>query len=864
MKQVSSKLSQSNATERKVPRVIAGLTMLGLAMVGWMVTASMGADAVKIADVPKDNLPTPSKESIAFFDASVKPLLDANCAKCHGGEKIKGGLVLFDQESILKGGDTGSAVNLQKPAESLLLKAISFDDPELQMPPKKKMSAEEQTIFKKWIEMGLPMTQLSTPRTAVAETVKKREMEVNAENMKFWSFQPNQHPEIPKVKNASWIKSPVDAFVLAKLEAHQLQPNGPASKLTMIRRAYYDLTGLPPTPAEVESFLKDESPDAYPKLIEKLLASPRYGEKWARHWLDVVRYAETNSFERDNPKPNAWRYRDYVIDAFNSDKPYDQFVTEQIAGDEMPHPTAAGITATGFLRLGLWDDEPADRLQAKFDEFDDIVTTVAQSFIGLTVNCARCHNHKIDPIPQKDYYQLLAFFRGLRPNGTAPENVLTEIVPDSLVKAASDEDLAVMQRTEQLQQEINKIESPVIAQLPKGAEKLPKLRQKRQEFLNPRVKKEIGEDPFKHYEQLVKELTELESRAPSKPLALSAKEVGPNPEPTFILSRGNAHVQGAQVQPGFISILNPPAAEIPVVMAGAKSSGRRSVLAKWLTSPTNPLPARVMANRIFQHHFGRGIVKSPNDFGNGGDRPTHPELLDFLADEFVKGGWKIKSMHRMIMLSNTYQMSSTAQPTALAKDPGNDLFWRFDMRRLTAEEVRDSILAVDGSLNLEMAGPGVYPVIPQAVLAGQSVPGRGWGHSTPQQAARRSIYIHQKRSLVVPILSSLDAADNDSTCPARFTTTQSTQALSLMNSDFTNSQAAVLMKRIAKEAGNDDAAQIKLALNLALCRQPQKAEVERGQKFIASLQSELKASHEEAMKQFCLLVLNLNEFFYLD
>ena len=574
-----------------------------------------------------------------FFTTEVQPILEANCLKCHGGgEKIKGGLVMTDRDSLLKGGDTGSAVSVEKPKESLLLKAIGYTDADLQMPPKQKLPATEIAVLTKWVEMGSPMTTIATSQPArVATSAKRIPPQVNAETMKFWSFQPVKRPALPEVARKDWIRTPIDNFVLAKLEANHLEPAPPASKTALLRRAYYDLTGLPPTPEDVERFLKDQSPDAYEKMVDQLLASPRYGERWARHWLDVVRFAETNSFERDGLKPNAWRFRDYVIEAFNKDKPYDQFVKEQIAGDESDHVTADGIIATGYYRLGIWDDEPADRDQARFDQYDDLVTTTGQAFLGLTVNCARCHDHKLDPIPQKDYYRFLSFFRGIRPYGS-DDAILTEIAPDDELKAVQDEAKAVTRRKEELRRQIGEIERPVIAALPNGEQSLPKGRKSQREALNDAVHKAIGEDPYRHYSMLVKELTDLNARKSSVALALSVKEFGPEPEPTFVMARGNAHVPGDRVEPAFLSILNPPRTDVPTPKPGAISSGRRRVLAEWLASDRNPLAARVMVNRIFQHHFGRGIVRSSSDFGSMGDRPTHPEMLDWLASEFVAKG----------------------------------------------------------------------------------------------------------------------------------------------------------------------------------------------------------------------------------
>ena len=600
----------------------------------------------------------------------------------------------------------------------------------------------------------------------------------------FWSFQPVTRPAVPSVKRADWVRTPIDAFILARLEAKGLVPAPPADKIALIRRVSYDLTGLPPTPSEVDAFVADSSNDAYADLVERLLRSPRYGERWARHWLDCVRFAETNSFERDTVKPFAWRFRDYVIRAFNDDKPYDQFVREQLAGDEFDEVTADSVTATGFYRLGAWDDEPTDRLQARYDELDDILTTTSQVFLGLTVNCARCHDHKLDPVPQEDYYRLLAFFHNIRPYHKNEKPEGTSIL------------------------------RPIPGQ---------------------------GDDR-----------------------ALCVMERGREAPETHVLIRGNAHAKGDKVEPGFPRVLGTPDPKIPAAPEGVKSTGRRTALANWIASDRNPLAARVMVNRIWQYHFGRGIVRSPNNFGNIGARPTHPKLLDWLAAEFAARGWRLKEMHRLILLSSTYRMSSRGNADGLAKDPENDSFWRFDMRRLAAEEIRDSILAVNGTLNFEMGGPGVYTLIPKAVLQGQSIPGAGWGKSSPEQRARRSIYIHAKRSLIDPMLASFDMADTDTSCPVRFSTTQATQALGMLNSDFLNREAALFADRLREEAGHQTKKQVRLALRLATSRKPTDAEIDRGVKLIAALGDESGATAEAALNQFCLLVLNLNEFVYLD
>ena len=407
------------------------------------------------------------------------------------------------------------------------------------------------------------------------------------------------------------------------------------------------------------------------------------------------------------------------------------------------------------------------------------MATTGQVFLGLTVDCARCHNHKLDPIPQKDYYRLLAFFQNVNPyqNG-----------------GPTDEVRLFASSTEQ---------------------------------------------------------------------ALAVTESGPNAPETFVLVRGNPNAKGEKVEPAFLEILNPPRPEIPTPAAGARSTGRRTALAHWIASPENPLTARVMANRLWQYHFGRGLVRSPNNFGLQGDPPTHPELLDWLASELVAQGWRMKAMHRLIMTSNAYRMSSRDRAEASAADPGNDLFWRFDMRRLTAEEIRDSILAITGSLNLKMSGPGIYVDIPKEVLAGQSQPGKGWGRSPPSEQARRSVYIHVKRSLLTPILESFDLAETDRSAPVRFATIQPTQALGMLNGEFLNRQADLFAARLRRESSGRLDQQVRLALGLATSRIPTEAEIQQGVGLIEALQRE-KSAPEAALKYFCLMALNLNEMVYLD
>jgi len=805
---------------------------------------------------------------VAFFEEKVRPILKTSCLPCHSGPESSGKLDLTRRDAILKGGVSGPSVDPKNPHVSLMLKAVRFEG--RQMPPQGKLPKAQVDILTKWVEMGLPMPE---PKAgANAEPDHHGPPQVNAETKAFWAFQPVKRPAVPKVKNAVWAKTPIDAFVLAKLEANGLKPAPQASRIALIRRAYFDMIGLPPSPEEVQAFLADTTPQAWEKVVDRLLASPHYGERWGRHWLDLVRYAETNSFERDGDKPFVWRYRDYVIRSFNEDKPYDRFVREQIAGDELDVVTPESLIATGYYRLGIWDDEPADPEQALYDDLDDIANTTGQTFVGLTVGCARCHDHKIDPFPQKDYYRFLAFFRnvkrfGERSGESVAEASLRPISPKSEQERFAKENAEHRQKLAALGKRLRDIEE-ILTPLLKGGESDDfKYDQNRL----PIAKKHIGEgsfsaEKFAEYERLTKERDALRA-APPKGLemALCVTEAGPNPPKTFLLARGNPHAPEDEVTPGFPSVLSPPEPKIVPPASNPQSSGRRRALAEWIASPQNPLTARVMANRIWQYHFGRGIVRSTSNFGFLGTPPTHPELLDWLADEFVRQGWRMKPLHRMILLSNTYRMSSKAEPKALAKDPENELFWRFDMRRLEAEEVRDAILAANGTLNRKMFGPSIKIKLPREVLAGQSVPGQGWGESPPEEQTRRSIYVKVKRSLSVPLLASHDAADTDATCPVRFSTTQPTQALGMMNSAFLNEQAAILADLTKQKVSTaDPAAQVRFVLWRTLQRPPTPEEIARGVKLMADLREKDKKTADEALKGFCLVALNLNEFIYLD
>ncbi len=796
-------------------------------------------------------------------------ILRTHCFKCHGGSaRVRGELVLTSRETLIVGGESGEAIDLESPDDSLLLSAVNYESYE--MPPNGKLSDAEIGTLTEWVHAGAPWDgeSVESKFDHDADHHPAPPPTVNEETKKWWSWQPVTRPDVPPVESDR-ARNAIDHFILDRLARAGLKANPPADRRVLIRRAYYDLTGLPPTPVQVEAFVADDSPGAWERLIDELLASPRYGEKWGRHWLDLVRYAESNGYERDDSKPFVWRYRDWVISAFNDDKPYDEFLVEQLAGDEMDQVTPERIIATGYYRLGKWDDEPADPELAWYDDMDDVLATTSQAMLALTINCARCHDHKIDPIPQADYYRMLAFFRNVRRYGVRAH----ETVVDASVRViAPEEDQRLFRAERQRWQDkfdetetaLEEIEEIVSKDFSPVEREEFQDEMKRVALVRTRTGDLISHEQADEYEAMFNARRELRENPPAAlESALCVKESGIEPRETFVLIRGNPQSPSEEVEPGFPSVLSPPEPDIRPTAEGL-STGRRLALARWIANDNNPLTARVMANRLWQHHFGRGLVRSSSDFGFQGTPPTHPELLDLLANELVAGEWRLKRLHRLIMTSASYQMSSAENPRAESADPLNDLFWRFDMRRLTAEEVRDSILAVNGTLNTDqLAGPSIYPVIPDEVLQGQSMPGANWYTSIGEELNRRSVYIHVKRSLPVPLLESFDVADPDSPCPVRFNTVQPTQALGLINSDFLKSQAGAFANELRALAPDDVTGQVTIVLHRVTQRPPTELEIARGVDFINQLTTAGETA-ETALRHFCLLALNLNEFLFLD
>jgi hypothetical protein len=671
----------------------------------------------------------------------------------------------------------------------------------------------------------------------------------------FWSLQQVKETSVPAVQDKQWVKTPIDSFVLAKLEEAGLQPNPPADRLTLLRRATIDMTGLPPTQEEIQQFVSDKSPNAWEKVVDRLLASPAYGERWARHWLDVARYADSNGFKADETRPNIWRYRDYVIDAFNTDKPYDRFIKEQIAGDELYPGDPDALVAMGFNRHWIDETNAAALFTRRQETLDDMTTATGEAFLGLTFGCARCHNHKFDPILQKDYYRLQAFFANTSfGDGPLPLKDPTERQKYDAQKAAWEE------KTKDIRAEMNKILEPLrTAKLESGAHTFeeevkaaimtdPAKRDPFQAMMyhtaEPRVTfdeepdartlRSLKGESATRYADLKKQLAAFDSlKPPPLPQGQFMIDIGPVAPSTHVLRGGNFDMKGDEVQPGFLSILDPTDAKVTPL---PNSTGRRTALAAWLTDPKNPLVARVMVNRIWHYNFGKGIVATPGDFGRMGSRPTHPELLDYLAANFVENGWSIKKIQRQILLSNTYQQSADPQPKAAQEDPDNKLLSHWPRRRLEAEAIRDSMLFTSGLLNTKMGGPGVFPPVPAGTLSDLSATAAAGGWKTekdPAQNNRRSVYIFVRRNLRYPMLQEFDSANTFESCDFRKNTVTPSQSLDLLNNDLILEWAQSLAGRVLNDSGLTPNAQIDRAFKLTYGRSPSAEEQKIAADFLA-------------------------------
>ena len=708
-----------------------------------------------------------------------------------------------------------------------------------------------------------------------------------------WAFQPVTTPEIPATGNGN----PIDAFVSARLQEKGVQPASRADKVTLIRRATFDLHGLPPAPAEVEAFLDDASPQAFARVVDRLLASPRYGETWARHWLDLARFAESEGFKSDETRPNAWRYRDYVIDSLNADKPYDRFVQEQVAGDELWPASPEARIGTGFNRHYADESNAAILMQRRQEILLDITDTVGSVFLGLTYGCAKCHDHKFDPILQADYYRLQAFFTNvsnddeihLLSKAERADREQRQVAWEEATRAirAEMDELLDAKRAEAFETQVNRRSPETQAAFNKPAAErtmyerlLFRQHMWQMRYHNDaRLANGLKDEAKARYKELEAELAAFDHLKPAKlPVGIGIRELGSEVPKTHVLSFANYAAPLEEVQPGFLTLLDPsPAAYAPAL--DGRSSGRRTALARWLTSPDNPLTARVMVNRVWHYHFGQGIVRTPSDFGLMGERPTHPELLDWLASDFVRNGWSLKRLHRQIMTSDAYQRSSAHREQAAAADPQNRLMWRFPPQRLSGEVIRDSMLAVSGRLNGNVGGPSVYPALP----AGAAEPRGGW--DVPESAHdqdRRSVYVFVRRNSRYPMLESLDMPDTHESCARRSTTTTAPQALALLNSQHTLHWAGGLAGRILAEAGADRDGQIREGFRLVYNRVPDAWEkdtvltffetqgriiaerVAAGERLLLpdTIPDGMSPSEAAAVVDFSHMLLNSNEFVY--
>ncbi len=783
-----------------------------------------------------------SQGDMAFFEKNIRPILVERCYECHSAEtqKIKGGLALDSKPALRKGGDRGPAVEPGHPDKSLLIDAVRYTDDDLKMPPKGKLSDREIGLLSQWVKMGAP-----DPRTAEAAARPKGRPPIDLDaGRKFWAFRPPTKPVTPDVKDRDWARSDIDRFVLASLESKGIHPVAPADKRTLIRRATLDLTGLPPTPEEVEAFVNDSSKDAFAKVIDRLLASPHYGERWGRHWLDVARYSDSNGLDENVAHGNAWRYRDYVVKSFNDDTPFDRFLTEQLAGDLMPEAKDdatrhARLVATGFLALGPKVLAEVDETKMEMDIVDEQIDTVSRAFLGLTIACARCHDHKFDPIRTVDYYGLAGIFKSTR----TMENFkkVAKWHENTIATAA---DLAAKAEHEKLVA-AKKVE---VASLVNAANRA-LLASQKPDFKLPKDPEPLFPAETRNALQARRdELTALEKKGFELPSAMGVQEGTPTDVRVHI--RGSHLSLGESTTRGVPAVLTPSGSD----RSGTKGSGRLD-LAKWLTDRKHPLTARVTVNRIWRWHFGRGLVGSTDNFGALGERPTHPELLDWLATTFIDDGWSVKALHRRIMLSSTYQEASTFDEKAAAVDPEDRLHWRFRPRRLEAEAIRDAVLAVSGELDRTIGGSLLQVKNRDYFFDHTSI------DRTKYDMPRRSLYLPVVRNHMYDVFDLFDYTESSVATGDRATTTVAPQALFLLNGDVMVQAAADLAKQLLA-CRCDDAGRVDQLYRIAYGRPPQAKESERA---LAFLDRYAKAASDRgsAWRGLCHTLLASNEFVYL-
>jgi hypothetical protein len=749
-------------------------------------------------------------DEMRFFEEQVRPILATKCLKCHGAEKQKGGLRLDSPEAVLAGGDSGPAIAPGKPDKSLLIEAINYES--IEMPPDEKLSTEDIAALTTWVKMGAPW-----PDPPEKGAVRGRTEKISDEDRAYWAFQPVRNAAPPAVADPSWAGNPIDRFIFQRLAEEGLSPSPPVDRRALIRRLSFDLIGLPPTPDEIDEFVNDLSPNAYLNLVDKLLNSPRYGERWARHWLDLVRYAESDGFKQDGYRPQAYRYRDYVIRAFNSDKPYNQFVMEQLAGDELAPNDLDAIAATAYLRHWIYEYNQRDVRTQWSNILNDLTDVTAEVFLGVSVGCARCHDHKFDPILRKDYYRLQAFFAPLLPRDDVP------FAEPETMRAYHQRFADWEQKTADLRRQISELERPIRDQVAAAAiNKFPPdirpmlsknvegrtpfeqqladlaFRQVTEEYVKLDFAAKLKGEAKEKWQSIKKQLDAFEKERPEPPApAFTVTDVGPVAPAVFI--PGDRTKQ--EIQPGFLSVLDPT--DIEIVSPYSNSTGRRTTLARWITRPDNPLAVRVIVNRVWQYHFGQGIVSTSSDFGRLGDAPSHPELLDWLAHWFVENGWSLKRLHRLIVTSSTYQQAAVV-PTpdaARLKDPENRWLWHMPIRRLDAEQIRDAALAVSDELELAAGGPSVDTTRP-----------------------RRTIFTKVIRNVRDPLMDVFDAPDNFNSTSSRNITTTPTQSLLMINGPWMLERAQAFADRLHRQTSTDEAAWTERAFELAYGRAPSESQ----------------------------------------
>ena len=853
------------------------LSMGMLAVLGWTAIA-MSADVV------------PDKKGVVFFENRIRPVLVASCYDCHStkeGAKLKGGLALDSRDGLLRGGESGPAIVPGSPEDSLLIDAIRHDG--LEMPPEKKLPEKVIADFVAWVKMGAP-----DPREGGKAPAARKEIDIEA-GRQFWAFQLPKEVAAPTVKDKQWAKTDVDKFVLAALEKNKLKPVADADRRTWIRRVTLDLVGLIPTPAEIDAFVNDKSPQAAESVVDRLLASPQFGERWSRHWLDVARFAESNGNTDNVSYPHAWRYRDYVIKAFNSDMPFDQFIREQLAGDLLPSENSKQrdelLIATGFLALG---SKPRAQNNPDFqmDVVAEQIEVATTGFMALTVACARCHDHKFDPIPTREYYAMAGLFTsteslysggGGQGNGKQKNTGFHQLIGDgNAAEARAKHETTLADLREQrvtLTQQLRKLgavenNQPNKAQAKQNAKKAAKQQAATKPDDMPAVEIKVPKDAspeeadkIKHLgEELrhcIDEIKDLQANAPpTGELAMGVRDAKKLVD-CQICIRGDSKNLGPSVPRGVVSVAT--IGELPKI--DSKQSGRLE-LANWIASPNNPLTARVAANRVWQHLFGRGLVASVDNFGELGEKPSHPELLDQLALQFVRDGWSIKKLVRSLVLTRTYGLASTHVAASYEADPDNIFLWRHSPHRMDSDQIRDAILAVSGQLDLEPMTASIVAKSPEEVVQQGRLNPATFADAQPRN---RSIYLPIVRNAMPEVLELFDAPDPSLVIGVRDVTTVPSQSLFLMNSEFLVQQSRHFSERLLAVGDLGDSARVSLAFRIALNRDPSAKESEASTEFVKRSESAIETKEKDkeqlrvrAWAAFCQALLASAEFRYVE